>query len=255
MVSKISYVCISLEGAHERRALMARQFDKAGINATFFTGIEPRGATDAISEYDLAGRMRRYGRPLARGEIGCYLSHREVWKSLVNSGDDVWCVMEDDLILRRGLREAVEELAQYREYWDLVRLMGLMNRPQLPYAELPSGTLLMWMDRLPIGTQCYVITRGAAEKMLEYSKRMLHAIDTTIDRCWEHKLQIFKTSPEFVEDANLDSMLGFRPGITNLSMRVREKIYRRIDKVMAARYNAKHRPRQLIRVRSDGPTD
>jgi glycosyl transferase family 25 len=254
-VSAISYVCISLEGAHERRALMAQQFEKVGIDATFFTGIEPRGATETIPGYDLPVRMRRYGRPLARGEIGCYLSHREVWKSLVYSSDDVWCVMEDDLILRSGFRDAVEELTRYREYWDVVRLMGLLNRPQLPYAELPSGTRLMWMDQSPNGTQCYVITREAAEKMLKYSERMLHAIDTTIDRCWENKLRLFKTSTEFVEDANLESMLGFRPGITNLSMRVREKIYRRMDKIVAAHYNAKHRPRQLIRVSSDGRPD
>jgi glycosyl transferase family 25 len=158
----ISYVCISLAGAHERRALMAKEFEKAGIEATFFTGIEPRIAIESISEYDHSGRMRRYGRPLTRGEIGCYLSHREVWKSLVHSGDDVWCVMEDDLFLRNGFRAAVEELAEHREHWDIVRLMGLLNLPQLPYAELPSGTRLMWMDKSPNGAQCYVITREAA---------------------------------------------------------------------------------------------
>ncbi len=89
----------------------------------------------------------------------------------------------------------------------------------------------MWMDQSPVGAQCAVITREAAEKMLKYSERVLHAIDAKIDRCWEHNLRIFKTSPEFVEDANLESMLGFRPGIMNLFSDWRSRICKELGRI------------------------
>jgi glycosyl transferase family 25 len=251
----LSYVCISLAGAIERRTRMLEQFSSAGIKPRFFGGIEPYGKLDEIPGNDVSARIRRYGRPLSNGEIGCYLSHREVWKQLVNSSDSAWCVMEDDIGLRGGFRAAVEELFVHREHWDMVRLMGLVKREQLPYADLPSGTRIMWLDRQPVGTQCYIITRTAAARMLKHTERIVHAIDTTIDRHWEHRLRLLITSPEYVEAFESESMVGFRPGITTLAMRLREKIYRRVDKTAAAIYNARHRPRRVMRLNEAGRLD
>ncbi|MFT4432070.1 glycosyltransferase family 25 protein [Caballeronia sp. 15715] len=240
------FVCISLERARERRALMARQFQAHGIDVQFFSGIEPRSPADAINESDFSARMRRYGRPMSEGEIGCYLSHREVWKQLVDSGDDAWCIMEDDIALRSGFVATVWELASNRDHWDVVRLMGLNRNERIPYAKLPSGTQLMWMDRQPVGLQCYMLTRAGAAALLAHTHKIVHAIDTAVDRHWEHKLRLFVTEPEYVETVDMVSTVGFRPGITSLSTRVREKIYRRIDKTMAALYNAKRRPQRPI---------
>jgi hypothetical protein len=36
-------------------------------------------------------------------------------------------------------------------------------------------------------------------------------------------------------------------------MRVKEKVFRRIDKLAAARYNAKYRPRQVINLGGERP--
>jgi glycosyl transferase family 25 len=247
MTASIPFVCISLDRAQDRRALMTRQFDAHGIDVQFFSGIEPRSPFDDVPEADVLARMRRYGRPLTKGEVGCYLSHREVWKRLINSTDAAWCVMEDDIALRDGFADVVRELAANREHWDVVRLMGLNWNTRIPFADLPSGAKLMWMDRQPVGTQCYVLTREAAARLLQHTERMIHAIDTAIDRHWQHGLRLLITEPEFVELTESESTMGHRPGVTSLSMRVREKLYRRIDKIAAARYNAKHRPRHVIK--------
>jgi glycosyl transferase family 25 len=246
MVSRVSYVCISLTGATERRTLMTRQFKEHSLDVQFFNGIEVLDPAFDVSTAELAARMRRYGRPLSNGEIGCYLSHREVWKQLVNSRDDACCVMEDDIALHSGFRVAVDELIAHREHWDVVRLMGLNRRERIPSADLPSGMQLMWMDRQPVGTQCYVISREGAAALLKHTNSIVHAIDTAIDRHWEHRLRLFVTEPEFVSTVDMGSTVGSRPGTTTLSMFVKEKLYRRLDKFTAARYNSKHRPRRSI---------
>jgi hypothetical protein len=72
-----------------------------------------------------------------------------------------------------------------------------------------------------------------------------------MDRHWEHALLFLITSPAFVEEAPLESVIGSHHGITSLSMRVRENIFRRIDKTARAICNAKHRPRQSVKLDTD----
>jgi glycosyl transferase, family 25 len=240
-----SYVCISLARAHERRALMKRQFEKQGIKVQFFDGIEPTGPLDCIENYDEARRVRLHGVPLTHGEVGCFLSHREVWRNLVASGGSACCVMEDDIVLRDGFRAAVEELFATRAHWDMVRLMGIVKtRPRIPTAVLASGMKLMWMKRHPDGTQCYVITREAAIRMLENTDRFFNAVDNAIDRHWDHRLRLYITSPEFVDLAEGESMIGARPTPRSLLVRLRVKFHRRVDKLRMAIYHWRHRPRQ-----------
>ncbi|SAL12665.1 LPS glycosyltransferase [Caballeronia sordidicola] len=248
MAAVVSYVCISLADATERRALMAEQFQQHGLDVQFFNGIRVRDPSFDVSATEVASRMRRYGRPLTNGEIGCYLSHREIWKQLLNSDDKAWCVLEDDIRLHHGFAATVEELVTHDDHWDVVRLMGLNRRKRIPCVTMPSGIQLMWMDRQPVGTQCYVISRAGAATLLKHTASIVHAIDTAIDRHWEHKLRLYVTEPEYVSTLDLESTLGIRTGVTSLSMKIKEKFFRRVDKFAAARYNAKHRPRRATAI-------
>jgi glycosyl transferase family 25 len=254
MAGGVSYVCISLARAQERRALMERQFGKQGIKVQFFDGIEPAGPLEDLKNYDNARRLRLHGVPLTRGEGGCFLSHREVWRNLVASGGDACCIMEDDILLRDGFRSAVEELFATRSHWDMVRLMGIVRaRPKVPTAVLASGMKLMWMRRHPDGTQCYVITREAAIRMLENTERFFNAVDNAIDRHWDHRLRLYITSPEFVDLAEGESMIGARPTPGSFIVRLRVKFHRRVDKLKMTVYDWRNRPREPAIHRHSAP--
>jgi glycosyl transferase family 25 len=221
---------------------MTEQFAQHGIDARFFSAFEIHGPVENVPGYDAQARRRRYGFQLTKGEVGCYLSHRAVWHQLVESGDDAWCVMEDDLMLVDGFKKTTAELYETRAHWDVVRLMGIIKRPQTEYAVLGSGVKVMWMDRQPVGSQCYVLTRDAAIRLLDYTDKILHALDIAIDRHWEHGLRLFITSPEFVSHAAIASTIGPRDASKTLAIRMKEKLYRRLDKFSAALYNARNRP-------------
>ncbi|MXN79280.1 glycosyl transferase family 25 [Burkholderia sp. 4701] len=244
----MQYVCISLQRATERRKSMVAQMQQHDIDGRFFDAVEIQGRVEDVPGYNAAARRFFYGTPLTKGQIGCYLSHREVWKQLVASRDDAWCVMEDDIILLEGFKAATEELLVHRDAWDIVRLYGIFENPQIEFASLPSGTKMMWMDVHPLGTQCYVITRKAAERMLESTEKIQYPIDDAIDKNWKHKLRLYITSPEFVADGDFSSMIGQLESTQSIAFRVCVKPFRKLRKLAQMSFNAKNRPAGPIKL-------
>ncbi|MBN3818539.1 glycosyltransferase [Paraburkholderia sp. Se-20369] len=69
-----------------------------------FTDTLDTGVLAALT--DAACATARYGRPLSRGEAGCFLSHRTAWDTVARSGAAA-IVLEDDALLDDGFFERV----------------------------------------------------------------------------------------------------------------------------------------------------
>lgn len=247
MSDDLSYVCISLARAQGRRSGMAEQFAEHKLNVRFFDAVEVSSPVDTVPDYDTEGRLLRYGRPLSRGEVGCYLSHRAVWSELVESSSEAWCILEDDITLLDGFEARTRALFAGRAHWDIVRLMGLAKRPQIEYATLPNDTKLMWVDDQPHGTQCYMITRKAAERMLKYTSKITHPIDIALDRHWEHQQRLYITAPEFVADQCVPTMIEDRAiidhtDVRSVGQRMKAAYRRKVERLTKWHYNNMHRP-------------
>ncbi|MCY0386284.1 glycosyltransferase family 25 protein [Robbsia sp. Bb-Pol-6] len=191
MLCKTAYICISLPGALERRAFMKEQFSRLKIPARFFDaiGIRP-GSVDRIPGYDSAKRLHRFGYGLTPGEIGCYLSHRAVWRRFLDSDSDVCCVLEDDGVLHGDFSERVADIVMARAHWDFVRLYSLYRRGARPYCVTAGSRQLNWVACSAMSTLGYLLTRSAAEKLLIHTQDMMFTIDEVIDRHWEHGLRL-----------------------------------------------------------------
>ncbi|NPT35563.1 glycosyltransferase [Paraburkholderia xenovorans] len=59
---------------------------------------------DAV--YDDAAARRRYGRSMTRAEVACFMSHRSVWRKIVETGRAA-VVLEDDAMLEPAFFERV----------------------------------------------------------------------------------------------------------------------------------------------------
>lgn len=62
--------------------------------------------------YSPALNARTYFRPLTAGECGCYASHVEIWRQLLNSDRDVVVVLEDDVEPDTGFDEAIAAISR-----------------------------------------------------------------------------------------------------------------------------------------------
>ncbi|MGI4859365.1 MAG: glycosyltransferase family 25 protein [Janthinobacterium lividum] len=243
-------MCISLPTASERRAFMEKQFSRLKIPVCFFDAIAIRHEfADQVPGYDLAKRLRRFGYGLTPGEIGCYLSHRTVWRRFLDSDSEVCCALEDDGVLRDDFSEVVADIVTAREHWDFVRLYSLYRRGARPYCITAGSCQLNWVACSAMSTLGYLLTRRAAEKLLVHTQEIMFSIDEAIDRHWEHGLRQFVVHPQIVTESTLPSVIGDRqkPRLKGRA-KVRYKWHRAADKVRRFCFNLKDRPRRVVRL-------
>ena len=87
---------ISMATAHERRATFSEAARGARSDWRF---VDASCSAPADVPYSDRAAVRRFGRTLSRGEIGCFASHLAAWKSLLASNDPQRIVLEDDTIV------------------------------------------------------------------------------------------------------------------------------------------------------------
>ncbi len=132
---------------------------------------------------------------IKRGKIGCFLSHRKVWKDIIDKKHQIGLILEDDINLiycklhEERLKKSLETLSVTTDNWDLAYL-----------CHYPRGrTRQMRTDEKRASTEVsdrslsdftktfswhvlfgYAITLKGAEILYQYSLPIISAVDVYI---------------------------------------------------------------------------
>jgi glycosyl transferase, family 25 len=132
-------------GAHEGIQRLNEEFDKiyvitlarnearhtsirkglAGLDVKLHWGVDGAQLTEAMvaADYDDARAHAVYGRSLSPGELGCALSHLNVYREALAEGFGRILVIEDDVILNHtNLSQVPHIFTQLPRTWDLLYL-------------------------------------------------------------------------------------------------------------------------------------
>lgn len=181
---RLKIFVVSLTGSSDRRRLMAGQLDQAGFPPwEFLDAVEGRklDPEELRRRYDDEAARKRYGKGLPIGHVGCALSHIEVYRRMIAQGLDAALILEDDALVGEHALLVLDHL--------LARLSA--EEPTLvlfSHAKYyrPFGGWRLDRERklYPIhmarGTHGYLVTRGAAERMLAAMPRV-----TVVPDHWE----------------------------------------------------------------------
>lgn len=99
---------INLEKDTDRLAYMHEQLTRLGIAYTrvdAFTGT----SLEAARLYSATDAKKENGRSLSLGEIGCALSHRSIYETMVEKNIPHALVLEDDVLLPANFKAIIEE--------------------------------------------------------------------------------------------------------------------------------------------------
>lgn len=108
-----------------------------------------------------------HGRDILPGEIGCFLSHLNLYETFLQT-DKEWAVIcEDDIAPLMDFVPVLEKALLYSSSWDILRLIGTRSRWSLPYRKLTDQYQLCTSITGMTSTAAYMINRRTAQKLLK----------------------------------------------------------------------------------------
>jgi glycosyl transferase family 25 len=190
---------INLASSTQRMQAISEHLHSLGLA---FERVEAVWGKD-LSERELANlyspqaNHQRFYRPLSAGEIGCYASHLNVWRAMVDGCVPLALVLEDDMELDARMPVLLQamEAMEATQAWDMVKLVGM--RPAEAARKWPFIEGFDWVDckRLPSQTGAYVIRLSGATKLARRAAPFSRPIDVELRHHWEFDLKVLALSP------------------------------------------------------------
>lgn len=110
-IRNIKILVINMKDSVDRREHIKKILK--GFNYEFISAVNGRKLNnfDVITQHSL--------RPLTRGEVGCFLSHKKVYQKIVNSNESHCLVLEDDINLCVNFVSEINKCLSQIHYFDI----------------------------------------------------------------------------------------------------------------------------------------
>ena len=142
---------ISLKDRPERRKHTA-EILKNKIDFVFFDAIRP-------SDSDMKGQT------LSRGKLGCALSHRTLWKEIVENNRPM-LILEDDIVINENFDpEKIRTILNNPELWEVV-FLGHCWEPQSDERVIDD----FYTSKNPLCRHAYIVSPKGAKKLLSLTQ-------------------------------------------------------------------------------------
>lgn len=165
---------INLQRRVDRRQRMMRALTEQEIDCKIIPAVDGKALNvteiHGMGIHMLPGYSDPYhGRPLTKGELGCFLSHYNIWKEIVDRGLETSLVIEDDLrfeiFFKRRLRNLMNEVEREQLDWDLIYIGRKRMQVDHPEKAVPNIHNLVEAD-YSYWTLGYMLSLQGAKKLL-----------------------------------------------------------------------------------------
>jgi len=201
---------IALESSQDRRQNMTKRLDDMGLKFTFIDAVLGKTIPSAEQARLISAKRQDYlATPMSEGALGCLLSHRKAWQMLLDSKADMALVLEDDAMLSPDTPMILDRIKRLKGRFDIISLERRLSRPLVDIAQLSEAHRLTHTQFNNSGATGYVITKKAAQRLLDLSIPAIYEVDTLMNRWWEHGMPFLIVQPALVQEDDLDSTIGY----------------------------------------------
>ena len=193
--TKFEIKVVNLDRRPDRKEQTIAKFKEQGIlDYKFVEAVDGQKLEVGVDMIELF-KGNDYGS--RKGFIGCALSHYNLWKKLIESSDEYYYIMEDDVSIEPDFYERIKSI-EFKKY-DILFLgysmFSSIREKMEPVDKFSIGRLSM--SQYVGGTFAYSINRSGAKKMLDYIQKngIKHGIDYLFKiipelECYESKPQL-----------------------------------------------------------------
>ncbi len=225
----IPIFCISLARATERRAVMRQRLESLNLPYEIIDAVDGRALDESILRprlrQDIA--LRYYGCKLTMGEIGCYLSHYNLWERMIKDNIPHALVLEDDADWNTDFAEVINSLQNIPHKWEVI-LLSVSRKFKINkiLCDVGKYKLVRYKTRAT-STAGYLINLYAAKKLCEYCYEIREPIDRLYASYWRNGVAFYTLHPALVRQVE-ESIIGHRAKNTApLKYRIMASLWRK----------------------------
>ena len=169
-------------------------------------------------------RMQLNGYPMVKGEIGCFLAHREAWKATLSGSHDYVLIIEDDIKITRENLPKITSITDIKEAQNFITLLFVANH-QLSFRRWikHQDVQLVIPTKKAYSTMAYFISKQTAARLLKHSESIFCPVDEFTNMESLHHIPLAHCYPLLVEPDGSTSSIGLRtkPPIKTLQKLIR----------------------------------
>jgi len=196
---KYKFFVINLDSKPDRLEDVSKQLHQYGIEFERFSAVMGSELDQSTIEefYDAKGNAKKYYKEMSVGEIGCYLSHIQLWKRIIEENLDFAVILEDDLTVKPEIANLIDALTQIQN-WDYIKLTGPKGKKIVDQQAINETFSLAYYNKAPIGTSAQAVSKQGAEKLLASTQPFIRPVDSDIQYYWEHGIELQGLEPQIV---------------------------------------------------------
>jgi glycosyl transferase, family 25 len=147
----------------------------------------------------------RYPFALTATEVGVFLSHRAIWRRIVDGKPDFGVIFEDDAEIDAALFATLLDFVSAEQAaWDYVLMPATPIRGGTAVARRGALALLR-PDAPPLRAIGQIVSRAAAERLLAATLPFDRPIDTFLQMTWVTGQPVLVASPSPVSDVSRET--------------------------------------------------
>jgi len=211
---------ISLSDAGERRDYISAQLNLRNLEFEFFdalTGID--GYEPYFSAYSPSRHLLNTGRLTTSGEIGCYASHRALWKICLSLKQPI-LIAEDDAVFSERFSSAITHVGGLIGQYGFIRLESVERISRRWKLRINGHQLIEecgefgihYVSRMPLCSTCYVISPPVAVVFLSKSHCLTEPVDKFLQKYWVHKQALYALVPPVARQGGFSRFSSIEAG-------------------------------------------
>ena len=187
MDQNIPILVVNLTRSKERRVYMQEQLDAFGVRYEFYPAVDGNALTPQQRAcYSEEKSVRHTKRSLTNGEIGCALSHLQIYEKMVAEDIAELLILEDDAVIKKDFFSIIFQRAQWvPANWKMLHFstedIRLNTFPCYFIDTQKRYRLYRYIDTFFL-THCYLVTQKCAKWLIKMGYPIHLTADDLIGR-------------------------------------------------------------------------
>jgi glycosyl transferase family 25 len=187
MENDIPFFVINLAHDLERKQHTLKLSHELGLSFNFIDAVNGKNLSQIQIDqvYDESLSVSEFGRGLTLGELGCALSHLNIYKRMIDKNIEIAVILEDDIEISDNIHQILDAKTNYPEVWDIL-LLGYHSENKNEtistssfrgkHKITPSHSTVRLVE-IAFGTHGYIISLGGAKKLIKILNKIIKPID------------------------------------------------------------------------------